>query len=317
MKTPSIFSPAYKFLISIVAFSSIAFTAQAQGLNILVPYAPGGPSDAVARVMATKLSSQFGNSPVNIETRLGEGGLLGLSDFVARPPGSSSVILLNSSTFFLAIAKKPELLEGIRPVSLISLVPLVLVSSKPLDMVISQAKQQGVLQIGVSALGSSSHLCAAQLANALGVKLQANIFKGAGPLLGELLSGKAETACVESNVALPYFQQGKFKALAVSGDEASTILPGVPTFEQLKLNGITRGQWSIFAAQTNAPKDFVAKVSKSLQVVLPSLSMEPALSSQGYSFVPSSFVSSEKATLFVQNEYARMKPYLAILTPTN
>jgi tripartite-type tricarboxylate transporter receptor subunit TctC len=317
MKTAPIFFQAQKFLLSVVAFSSIVFSAQAQSLNILVPYASGGPSDAVARAMGAKLSSQFGNNPVNIETRLGEGGLLGLSDFVAKPPGSSSVILLNSSTFFLAIAKKPELLEGIRPISLISLIPLVLVSSKPLDMVINQAKQQGALQIGVSALGSSSHLCAAQLANALGVKLQAIIYKGAGPLLGDLLSGKAETACVESNVTMPYFQQGKFKALAVSGEEASAILPGVPTFDQLKLSGITRGQWSIFAAQTNAPKDFVVKVSKSLQVVLPSLSMEPALSSQGYSFVPSSFVSSEKATLFVQNEYSRMKPYLAILNPTN
>ena len=116
---------------------------------------------------------------------------------------------------------------------------------------------------------------------------------------------------------MPYFQQGKFKALAVSGDEASTILPGVPTFEQLKFTGITRGQWSIFAAQTNAPKDFVSKVSKALQAILPSLSMEPAMSSQGYSFVPSSFVSSEKATAFVQNEYARMKPYLTILSPAN
>jgi tripartite-type tricarboxylate transporter receptor subunit TctC len=317
MKTSPIFFQAQKFLLSVVAFSSIVFSAQAQSLNILVPYASGGPSDAVARAMGAKLSSQFGNNPVNIETRLGEGGLLGLSDFVAKPPESSSVILLNSSTFFLAIAKKPELLEGIRPISLISLIPLVLVSSKPLDMVINQAKQQGALQIGVSALGSSSHLCAAQLANALGVKLQAIIYKGAGPLLGDLLSGKAETACVESNVTMPYFQQGKFKALAVSGEEASAILPGVPTFDQLKLSGITRGQWSIFAAQTNAPKDFVVKVSKSLQVVLPSLSMEPALSSQGYSFVPSSFVSSEKATLFVQNEYLRMKPYLAILNPTN
>jgi tripartite-type tricarboxylate transporter receptor subunit TctC len=116
---------------------------------------------------------------------------------------------------------------------------------------------------------------------------------------------------------MPYFQQGKFKALATSGEEASAIFPGVPTFDQLKLSGITRGQWSIFAAQTNAPKDFVTKISTSLQVVLPSLSMEPALSSQGYSFVPSSFVSSEKATLFVQNEYARMKPYLLILNPMN
>lgn len=313
MKALPIFLISKKFLLALVTLSSIAFSVQAQSLNILVPYAPGGPSDAVARSMGGKLSSFFGNAPVNVENRLGEGGLLGLSDFVSKPQGTSSVLLLNSSTFFLAAAKRPELLEGVRPVSLISLVPLVLVSSKPLDLVIGQAKQQGALQIGVSALGSSSHLCAAQLANALGVKLQANIYKGAGPLLGDLLSGKAETACIESNVTMNYFQQGKFKALAVSGEEASGILPGVPTFEQLKLNGITPGQWSIFAAQTSAPKDFVAKVSKALQAVLPSLSMEPALSNQGYSFVPSTFVSSEKATLFVQNEYARMKPYLAIL----
>lgn len=317
MKAPALFPQISKFLLSVIAFGSIAFSAQAQGLNILVPYAPGGPSDAVARTMGAKLSSFFGSNPVNVENRLGEGGLLGLSDFVAKPPGGSNVILLNSSTFFLSIAKKPELLEGIRPVSLISLVPLVLVSSKPLDLIINQAKQQGVLQIGVSSLGTSSHLCAAQLANAFGVKLQAVTYKGAGPLVADLLAGKAETACLESNIAMPYFQQGKFKALAVSGDEASAILPGVPTFEQLKFAGITRGQWSIFAAQTNAPKDFVSKVSKALQAILPSLSMEPALSSQGYSFVPSSFVSSEKATAFVQNEYARMKPYLTILSPAN
>lgn len=303
------------FLISIGLFISVS--AQAQGLSISVPYAAGGPSDAVARLMGGKLSGSFGNAPVSIENRLGEGGLLGLSDFVSQPAGSQSVIFMNSSTFFLAVAKKPDLLEGIRPVSLVSLVPLVLVSSKSMDNVVSQAKQQGSLQIGVSSLGSSSHLCAAQLANALGVKLQATLFKGAGPLLGDLLAGKLETACIESNVAMPYFQQGKFKALAVSGEEGAPLFPSVPTFEQLKLAGVTRGQWSIIAAQTNAPKDLVAKVSKALQVALPAMAREPVLSSQGYSFVPSSFVSPEKAATFVQGEYARMKPYLGILANPN
>ena len=149
------------------------------------------------------------------------------------------------------------------------------------------------------------------------MKLQAIVYKGAGPLLADLLAGKAEASCIESNVVMQYFQQGKFKALAVSGDEGSALLPGVPTFEQLKLNGVTRGQWSIIASQTSASKDFIAKVSKSLQAILPGLSKEPMLSSQGYSFVPGSFVSPDKAATFVQGEYSRMKPYLGILTPTN
>ena len=125
------------------------FSVQAQGLNIMVPYAAGGPSDAVARIMGGKLAGFFGNSPTNIENRLGEGGVSGLSDFVSQSTGSQSLIFMNSSTFFLAVAKKPELLEGIRPVSLISLVPLVLVSSKSMDALASQARQQGALQIGV------------------------------------------------------------------------------------------------------------------------------------------------------------------------
>jgi tripartite-type tricarboxylate transporter receptor subunit TctC len=289
-------------------------SAHAQGLSIMVPYAAGGPSDAVARLMGNKLAGYFGGSPVNIENRLGEGGLIGLGDFTAQPVASQGVIFLNSSTFFLAVAKKPDQLDKIRPVSLVSLVPLVWVSSKPISALVEQAKQQGALQIGVSSLGSSSHLCAAQLANALGVKLQAIVYKGAAPLLADLLSGNADTSCIESNVVMPYFQQGKFKALAVSGEEGASLLPGIPTFEQLKLNGITRGQWSIIASQANASKDFVTKVSKALQVVLPGMSKEPMLSSQGYSFVPGSFVSPEKATSFVQGEFTRMKPYLGILS---
>ena len=315
MNVPPIFSKARILFLTVLGLGLLfSFSARAQGLSIMVPYAAGGPSDAVARSMGNKLTGYFGGGAANIENRLGEGGLLGLADFTAQPVGSQSVIFLNSSTFFLAVAKKPELLEKIRPVSLISLVPLVLVSSKPISVLVEQAKQQGVLQIGVSSLGSSSHLCAAQLANALGVKLQAIVYKGAGPLLQDLLTSNTEASCIESNVVMPYFQQGKFKALAISGEEGASLLPGVPTFEQLKLNGITRGQWSIIASQANTSKDFVAKVSKALQGVLPGMSKEPILSSQGYSFVPGSFVSPEKATSFVQGEFSRMKPYLGILS---
>ena len=114
----------FLFFISLSLF--IAVSVHAQGLSILVPYAAGGPSDAVARLMGGKLSSTFGNTPVSVENRLGEGGLLGLSDFVSQSAGSQGVIFMNSSTFFLAVAKKADLLEGIRPVSLVSLVPLVL-----------------------------------------------------------------------------------------------------------------------------------------------------------------------------------------------
>jgi len=274
----------------------------------MVPYAAGGPSDGAIRALANNLSSKYSNG-VKVENVLGDGGLKGLREFVNQSNRKIDLILLSSATFMQAAAKDPKLLDNIKPISLISIAPMVLISTKPWESVIKEAKENMKITMGVPALGSTSHLCAEQIADSLGVTLGLDVYKGAGPLMVSIISNNVTLACVEIPVAATFIKLGKISAVAVSSDEGVAMVGNTPTFEQLGLNTITKGQWYIFAGLENSSEDFSVNVSNAIRSAL-----QYKLTSVGFNFVPSDAASNEIALTFIKKEYARMKPYLKIMS---
>lgn len=301
--------PKYKNLIKIFFVFTVFNQSHlsAQELTILVPYAAQGPSDVATRALANNMSVKYPNG-VKVENKLGESGLLGLREFVDNSSIDSKLILLNSNTFLLAAAREPRLLEEIRPVSLISLSPMVLISNKPWGALVAEANAHKSLRLGISSLGSASHLCALQIAEAIGVKPDLVTYKGTAPLLSDLISKNIEYACLEMSSSLPlYISQGAIKAVAISTDEGAATLPSIPTFESLGVRNITKGQWSILASLGKSSEKFNLYSADAIRMAL---QVKLNIPSGLFNFVPAEAVSNEKAINFVQRDFARTKPYL-------
>jgi len=282
----------------------------AQELTILVPYAAQGPSDIATRALASNMAIKY-PSGVKVENKLGESGLLGLREFTEKSGTDSNLILLNSNTFLLAAAKEPRLLEAVRPVSLISLSPMALISNKPWSSIVAESTSLKSITVGISTPGSTSHLCALQVAEAIGVKPNLVVYKGAAPLLSDLIAKRIEYACLEMSASVPMFvSQGKISAVAISADEAIATLPNVPTFESLGIKNITKGQWSILASLEKSSVKFNVDSANAIRIALQGkLNIPNGL----FNFVPVEAVSNENAVNFVQREFARTKPYLSRL----
>ncbi|NBQ70720.1 MAG: hypothetical protein EBU46_18570, partial [Nitrosomonadaceae bacterium] len=210
----------------------------------------------------------------------------------------SSLILLNSNTFLLAAAKEPRLLEAVRPVSLISLSPMALISNKPWSSIVAESTSLKSITVGISTPGSTSHLCALQVAEAIGVKPNLVVYKGAAPLLSDLIAKSIEYACLEMSASVPMFvSQGKISAVAISADEAIATLPNVPTFESLGIKNITKGQWSILASLEKSSVKFNVDSANAIRIALQGkLNIPNGL----FNFVPVEAVSNENAVNFVQ-----------------
>lgn len=290
--------------------------AQAQPLMLTVPYAAGGPSDLVARRMALHISSAWGASVV-VNNQLGDNGLVGLRQFAGRSPVEAGLLLFNLSSFLAAAASEPQLLDAVRPLTLLGISPMALVrragSGRLEDAVLAPARATGVLRIATSGIGSSSHLCAEQLAAAIGVRLQAQHYKGVAPALRDLLVGQADLACLESTILLPQVRAGRLAALAVSGDEGQALMPGVPTLEQAGLQGITRGQWMVALIREGVDPATAERMSHAVRAALGAEAVVNLMSQVGTLTIPPHAATPEAATSFIQREFGRIKPLLGAL----
>jgi tripartite-type tricarboxylate transporter receptor subunit TctC len=290
--------------------------AQAQPLTLTVPYAPGGHSDVVARAMAMPIGSAWGAS-VFVNNQVGANGLVGLRQFAGRPPDEAGLLLFNLTSFLAAAASEPQLLDGVRPLTLLGISPMALVSragsGRLEEAVLAPARTTGVLRIATSGVGSASHLCAEQLAAAIGVRLQAQHYKGAAPALADLLAGQADLACMESPILLAQLLAGRLAALAVSDDEGQALMPGVPTLEQAGLQGITRGQWMVALVREGVEPVKAERMSRAVRAALGTESVVNLMRKVGILTIPPHAATPEAATSFIQREFGRLKPLLVVM----
>lgn len=309
MKSPHLFSMLLRFSVSFFFVALPGSHVMAQALSVLVPYAAGGPSDVAIRELARGMSESY-PAGVNVENRLGQQGLLGLREYASSPSNDAKLIAIGSGTFFVAAAREPNLLNSIRPVSLLAIKPFVLIAPNSFQEFARQVSAQGELRIGISGPGTISHLCAAQLARAMRVPLAAtnDIYKGTAPLLQDLISKKQEHACLELTGISRLIKESRITAVAVSIPEGQKHLPGVPTFESLGLNGVTVGEWTFLAFRVGTPDDVINQTSEAIRKALSRNASRLELD-----FVPPDMASPQVATSFIQREHERMKPFFPIV----
>ena len=264
-------------------------------VKIIVPFAPGGTTDLLARAMAPELSRAFGQSFI-VENKTGAGGNVG-ADAVAKAPADGYTLLMGTvGTHGINVAlydKMPfDPVKDFAPVTLVAGVPNVMVmnteKAKALgintvaDFVKYAKANPGKLNMASSGNGTSIHLAGELFKSMSGTYLVHFPYRGSGPALLDLVGGTMDVMFDNLPSALPQIKAGKLKALAVTSAQRSTVLPDVPTIEEAgKLKGFDASSWFGLLAPAGTSPDIVNRIQQEVAKSLSSPAVKEKLLAQG------------------------------------
>jgi tripartite-type tricarboxylate transporter receptor subunit TctC len=238
----------------------------ARAIRIVVPFAPGGSLNILARLYARHLGERLGWQVV-VENRSGGGGTIG-TDVVAKSWPDGYTILMVSDPIAVLPSLFPNLpfdpLKDLEPLGLIARLSQVLVVQPgfaardfPAFVAMARARPQGVI-MGHTGPASPGHLNAALLGQA-GVELTLVPYRGGGPVVQDILAGNLPTGIMTLPAALPFLREGTLRALAVSSPRRSSFLPDVPTMAET-LPGVELDSWQALFLPARTPREIVQKL---------------------------------------------------------
>lgn len=288
--------------------------AQAEGfpnrpVRLIVTSAVGGSGDLMARLVAEKLSSLWGQ-PVVVEQRVGANGMVGTQVAQkAAPDGYTAFMSYTSLVQNLFMVPNPGYtLDDFAPVSMVTALPLVLAASNTLGVdavagLIQRAREQdGQLSYGSSGIGSSGHLMGASLARLGGVKMIHVPYKGESASFTDLASGRLSAHFGSIGFYGPQAQAGKVKILAVASQQRLQRHPAIPTLAEAGYGGANLAGWAAIFLPAGTPPAIVQKMSEGLQKVLALPDLQNAILDIG--FEPGGS-SPEQLGRFVRQEVER------------
>ena len=294
----------------------LALPAQAQSpayparpIKFIVPITPGGSNDVVARVIAQKLTEQWGQA-VTVDNRPGAGMNLG-ADLVAKSAPDGYTWLLGANNIFVTnphVGKTPfDVFKDFTPISQVALVPFVLVvhpsvPAKNVAELVAYAKANpDKLNYGSSGNGSPQQLASEMLNHAAGIQMQHVPYKGAVPAITDLLGGRIQVFIGAINSLLPHIKEGKLRLIAGAGGKRFAAFPDVPAIAET-VPGVALDVWLGVFMPAGVPKDMVAKVNADIARVLQLPDVKANLNGQGIEAAPS---SPEALAATIKDDYAR------------
>lgn len=241
----------------------------------IIPYPPGGGTDAIGRIVGERLGEILG-VPVITVNQTGASGTIG-SDFVRRAEADGYTLLFNASVFTLGrgvVKSTPyEPLEDFTTVARIGEVPLILIASQNVEgssigeVVQAARANPNRFNFAISALGSAGHVATLEFLRQAGAKAEIIPYRGAAPALTDLAAGVVQLMIDPLTVLLPQVQGGRAKPLAVTGRERSPLAPNVPTTAEAGMPGLVMASWYGVWGPKNLPSDVVQRLSTSLEEV--------------------------------------------------
>jgi tripartite-type tricarboxylate transporter receptor subunit TctC len=260
--------------------ASCAMSARAQvlegPLRVVVPYAPGGSSDRVARLVADKLGPKLGVTVV-VENRTGGGGRIAAQQLKATPANQNVLLLANPALMLVAplvfkdAGYDPE--KDYQPVSQASSYEFALavgagVPVRELNHLLAWLRANPEqANFGVPATGSLPHFFGLMVGEKAGVKAQVVGYRGSGPLLSDLMGGQVPVAFDTFDTLLPQHEAGKIRILAVSSAKRSPFAPAIPTFKEAGLDLGADG-WNTFFAPASMPAARAAQIGQAIREVM-------------------------------------------------
>nr|WP_174977428.1 tripartite tricarboxylate transporter substrate-binding protein [Brucella pecoris] len=310
-------------LATTLAVSTAAFTAQAQNypertITMVVPFAAGGPTDTVTRLVAESMSKDLGQQVI-VENVGGAGGTLGAGRVASADPDGYTLLLhhigmATSATLYRKLAY--DTLNAFEYVGLVTEVPMTIVARKdlePTDLkgLVEYAKaNKDTVTVANAGIGAASHLCGMLFMSAIETPLVTVPYKGTGPAMTDLLGGQVDIMCDQTTNTTKQIQAGTIKAYAVTSPERLDVLKDLPTTKEAGLDGMEVGIWHGIYAPKGTPAEITERLSKSLQVALKDQNVVARFAELGTK--PSSEADATPAALKakLESEVTRWKPII-------
>jgi tripartite-type tricarboxylate transporter receptor subunit TctC len=262
-----------KLLVAVLGFA-VCTVAQAQAwpskpIKYIVPFAAGGTTDILGRMVGAKLSEALGQ-PVVVENRPGAAGALGAELLAKSPPdgytiggGTISSHAINVSLY----SKLPyDPIKDFTPITMLATLPNMLVVHPSLgvnnvaELIVLLKANPNKYSFGSAGNGTSQHMSGEMFKTIAGVQMQHVPYRGSGPMIPDLLGGVISMSFENMTTAYPPAKSGKLKALAVTSGKRSFAAPEVPTMQEAGLAGYDISSWQAMFAPAGLPKDILDRL---------------------------------------------------------
>jgi tripartite-type tricarboxylate transporter receptor subunit TctC len=283
-------------------------------VNLVVPYAAGGPVDTISRIMAARMSELLGQQVI-VENQGGAGGMTGAARVAKATPDGYTVLLSGSATLAMnqTLYKRPlyNAVTDFEHAALFSDSARVLIvrptfPGNTLAEFIDYAKaNQGKMQYGSAGGGSGSHVCAILMDVAMGTKITHVPYRGAGPAMQDLIANRIDFIAEQISTAMPQIQGKTVKALATLGLDRAPGLEDIKTAEELGLKGLDCGAWGSFSFPKGTPDAIVRRLAKASNDAVETPAVRDRFKSLGVTVPAPDRRTPEYLNKFVKSEIER------------
>jgi tripartite-type tricarboxylate transporter receptor subunit TctC len=279
-------------------------------VTMIVPFPPGGATDAIARIIQDPLQKALGQ-PIVVENIGGAGGMIA-ADKAARATPDGYTIMIHQVALAAGMTLYKNLnFDAAKDFATVGLVNTSASTwaarpdfpAKNFDEMLSYMKQPGQsVKIGHAGVGSYSHLVGVMIAQELGAKATQVPYRGAGPALVDLLAGQVDLSSIAAVVAAQLIKDGKLKAFAIIGDTPYSGLPGLKTFGQLGYKKLDVDFWHMLLVPAGTPRPIVDKINAALRSALADEKVQKTFAESGMEEFPKDQETPEAAGALLKRE---------------
>jgi tripartite-type tricarboxylate transporter receptor subunit TctC len=319
-------NPARRALLGVALAISLAGAAAAQGtppafpsrpISMVVGFAPGGPADVIARLIAPALGADLGQSVV-VENASGAGGSIGQGRVTAARPDGHTILFGSLAqatipTLYRNLAFNPQALE---PIGMVNEVPMSIIARRDfpaatLAELVAIVRRDGRrLNLGNAGVGSTSHLCSLLLMSAIGTPVTLVPYRGNGPVMNDLLSGTLDLGCDQTTNNAEQIRAGVIRGYAITTAARAVALPDVPTTAEAGLPAMAMSGWNMLFAPPATPRPVVDRLNRALLATLADPAVTRRMVELGSLPATGERTTPEGAQALWRSEIARWKPLL-------
>ena len=287
-------------------------------ITIIVPFAAGGPTDTVARLLGEAMGRDLGQSVV-VENVGGAGGTLGAQRTAqARPDGYTLLVhhigMSTIPTLYRRLAYDP--INGFETVGMITEVPMTIVAKRNIaannlaELVALVRRERDKINLANAGVGAASHLCGLLFQQAKNVPLTTVPYRGTGPAMNDLVAGTVDLMCDQTTNTTEHIRAGTIKAFAVTTNSRVASLPDVPTAIEAGMPGFEVSVWHGLYAPRGTNPELVTRLSRSLQVALRDPGLIRRFADLGTEPVPQEKATPAAHRAFWTADVARWRPVI-------
>ncbi|WGS17181.1 MULTISPECIES: tripartite tricarboxylate transporter substrate binding protein BugD [unclassified Bradyrhizobium] len=306
--------------LAILAFTGIASAEKypSHPITIVVPFAAGGPSDAMARILGERMKQSLGEVFL-IENVTGAGGSIGVGRAVRAAPDGYTISFGHLGTHVAngAIYKLGyDLVDDLEPVVLLPSNPMIIVSknavpAKSLKELLEWLKSRpSPPTAGTAGAGSGSHIAGLYFENVSGIKLQYVPYRGTGPALNDLVSGQIDIIIDQTSNSINQVRAGTIRAYAVTDSKRVENAPDIPTVDEAGLPGLHMTLWSGLWVPKGTPKEIVAKLNAAAVEAMNDPAVRKQLENLGLQMPPKDQLTPEALGAWQKAEIAKWWPMI-------